>query len=80
LTKVNLNFSDSGNKCMSTSLHDEKENVLAELTRVIQATDRVALKSQSPNFSGAGAYLKAIYQKIETTNAEATSKRTFNCC
>ncbi|OIZ95113.1 hypothetical protein A1D18_03175 [Candidatus Rickettsiella isopodorum] len=65
---------------MSTSLHDEKENVLAELTRVIQATDRVALKSQSPNFSGAGAYLKAIYQKIETTNAEATSKRTFNCC
>jgi DNA-binding protein len=76
---VNLNFSDFGNKYTSSSLHDEKENVLAELTRFIQATDRVAVKSQSPNFSEALDRLKTIHDKIDTASAEATSKRIFNC-
>jgi hypothetical protein len=79
LTKVNLNFSDSDNKYAGSSLHDEKENVLAGLTGFIQATDRVAVKSQSSDFPGALACLKAIYQKIETASSELTSKRTFNC-
>lgn len=75
---MNLSFSDSGNKYTRSSLHDEKENVLAALAGLIQATDRVVLKSQDPNFSGARVCLTAIYQEIETTNAEATPKQTFN--